>query len=112
MARLLPPPGGGSRPPWRGHRPAAGGRGGGAAARARGDARERPRRPPRQPRARVLERAGLPLRRECGPPLPRPSGADAMTATVREILPPDTALAFEAMRALRPHYDDEAEFVR
>lgn len=31
---------------------------------------------------------------------------------VREILPPDTALAFEAMRALRPHYPDEAEFVR
>jgi GNAT superfamily N-acetyltransferase len=31
---------------------------------------------------------------------------------VREILPPDTALAFEAMRALRPHYSDEAEFVR
>ena len=31
---------------------------------------------------------------------------------VREIVPPDTALAFEAMRALRPHYDDEAEFVR
>ncbi len=31
---------------------------------------------------------------------------------VREILPPDTALAFEAMRALRAHYGDEAEFVR
>jgi GNAT superfamily N-acetyltransferase len=31
---------------------------------------------------------------------------------IREILPPDTALAFEAMRALRAHHDDEAEFVR
>ena len=31
---------------------------------------------------------------------------------VREILPPDTALAFEAMCALRPHFDDEAAFVR
>ena len=29
-----------------------------------------------------------------------------------EILAPDTALAFEAMRALRTHYRDEAEFVR
>jgi GNAT superfamily N-acetyltransferase len=29
-----------------------------------------------------------------------------------EILPPDTALAFEAMRALRTHYADETEFVR
>ncbi len=31
---------------------------------------------------------------------------------LREILPPDTALAFEAMRALRTHHGDEAEFVR
>jgi GNAT superfamily N-acetyltransferase len=31
---------------------------------------------------------------------------------IREILPPDTALAFEAMRVLRPHHDDQAEFVR
>jgi GNAT superfamily N-acetyltransferase len=31
---------------------------------------------------------------------------------IREILPPDTALAFEAMRALRAHHDDEQEFVR
>jgi GNAT superfamily N-acetyltransferase len=31
---------------------------------------------------------------------------------IREILPPDTSLAFEAMRGLRTHYDDEAEFVR
>ena len=31
---------------------------------------------------------------------------------LKEILPPDTALAFEAMRALRTHYVDEAEFVR
>jgi GNAT superfamily N-acetyltransferase len=31
---------------------------------------------------------------------------------VREILPPDTALAFDAMRALRAHFDDEAAFVR
>ena len=31
---------------------------------------------------------------------------------VREILPPDTALAFEAMRELRPDFTDEAEFVR
>jgi GNAT superfamily N-acetyltransferase len=35
-----------------------------------------------------------------------------MTATVREIHPPDTALVFDAMRALRPHYDDEGAFVR
>jgi GNAT superfamily N-acetyltransferase len=31
--------------------------------------------------------------------------------SVREVLPPDTRLAFEAMRALRPRWDDEAEFV-
>jgi GNAT superfamily N-acetyltransferase len=31
---------------------------------------------------------------------------------VRELLPPDTRLAFEAMRALRPHYDDEQAWVR
>ncbi|HEU0315741.1 MAG TPA: GNAT family N-acetyltransferase, partial [Solirubrobacteraceae bacterium] len=31
---------------------------------------------------------------------------------VREILPPDTALAFRAMRELRPHWGEEAEFVR
>jgi GNAT superfamily N-acetyltransferase len=31
---------------------------------------------------------------------------------IREVLPPDTALAFEAMRVLRPHHDDQAEFVR
>jgi GNAT superfamily N-acetyltransferase len=31
---------------------------------------------------------------------------------IREILPPDTALAYEAMRALRPHHEDEDEFVR
>jgi GNAT superfamily N-acetyltransferase len=31
---------------------------------------------------------------------------------IREILPPQTALAFEAMRTLRAHYGDEAEFVR
>jgi GNAT superfamily N-acetyltransferase len=31
---------------------------------------------------------------------------------IREILPPDTALAFEAMRALRTHHDDQDEFVR
>jgi GNAT superfamily N-acetyltransferase len=31
---------------------------------------------------------------------------------VREILPPDTRLAFEAMRALREHLTDEAAFVR
>jgi GNAT superfamily N-acetyltransferase len=31
---------------------------------------------------------------------------------VREILPPDTGLAFEAMRALREHLVDEAAFVR
>ena len=30
---------------------------------------------------------------------------------VREILPPDTGLAFAAMRALRPHFDDEATWV-
>ncbi|MGZ4239528.1 MAG: GNAT family N-acetyltransferase, partial [Solirubrobacteraceae bacterium] len=30
---------------------------------------------------------------------------------VREILPPETALAFAAMRALRPHFDDEAAWV-
>ncbi len=31
---------------------------------------------------------------------------------VREILPPETALAFAAMRALRPHFDDEGVWVR
>jgi GNAT superfamily N-acetyltransferase len=30
---------------------------------------------------------------------------------LREILPPDTALAFPALQALRPHYVDEAAFV-
>jgi hypothetical protein len=30
---------------------------------------------------------------------------------VREILPPGTALAFDAMRALRPHFDDRAAWV-
>jgi GNAT superfamily N-acetyltransferase len=31
---------------------------------------------------------------------------------VRELLPPDTRRAFEAMRALRPHYDDEQAWIR
>jgi GNAT superfamily N-acetyltransferase len=31
---------------------------------------------------------------------------------LKEILPPHTALAFEAMRALRSHHEDEAAFVR
>jgi GNAT superfamily N-acetyltransferase len=31
---------------------------------------------------------------------------------IREILPPDTGLAFEAMRALRAHYSSPDEFVR
>jgi ribosomal protein S18 acetylase RimI-like enzyme len=31
---------------------------------------------------------------------------------IREILPPDTGLAFEAMRALRAHHTSPAEFVR
>jgi hypothetical protein len=31
---------------------------------------------------------------------------------IREVGPPDTAIAFEAMRALRTHYDDRDEFVR
>jgi GNAT superfamily N-acetyltransferase len=30
---------------------------------------------------------------------------------LREIVPPDTALAFPAMQALRPHYVEEATFV-
>jgi GNAT superfamily N-acetyltransferase len=30
---------------------------------------------------------------------------------VRELLAPDTGLAFEAMRALRPHWDDRAAWV-
>jgi GNAT superfamily N-acetyltransferase len=30
---------------------------------------------------------------------------------LREILPPDTALAYPAMKALRPHFADEASFV-
>ena len=34
-----------------------------------------------------------------------------MAAELREIVPPDTALAFPAMQALRPHYVDEASFV-
>ena len=35
-----------------------------------------------------------------------------MAAELREILPPDTALAFPAMRALRPQYSDEGAFVQ
>jgi GNAT superfamily N-acetyltransferase len=35
-----------------------------------------------------------------------------VAAELREIEPPDTALAFPAMQALRPHVADEAEFVR
>jgi GNAT superfamily N-acetyltransferase len=31
---------------------------------------------------------------------------------IREILPPDTALVFEAMRALRTHHTELTEFVR
>jgi GNAT superfamily N-acetyltransferase len=34
-----------------------------------------------------------------------------VAAELREILPPDTALAFPAMQALRPHFADEASFV-
>lgn len=34
-----------------------------------------------------------------------------MAPELREIVPPDTALAFPAMQALRPHYADEASFV-
>lgn len=34
-----------------------------------------------------------------------------MAAELREIVPPDTALAFPAMHALRPHYADEDGFV-
>jgi GNAT superfamily N-acetyltransferase len=34
-----------------------------------------------------------------------------VAAELREIVPPDTALAFPAMRALRTHYEDEAAFV-
>lgn len=34
-----------------------------------------------------------------------------MAAELREILQPDTALAFRAMQALRPHFADEAGFV-
>jgi len=34
-----------------------------------------------------------------------------VAAELREIVPPDTALAFPAMHALRPHYEDEAAFV-
>jgi hypothetical protein len=33
-------------------------------------------------------------------------------SALREIHPGETGLAFEAMRALRTHYEDEAEFVR
>ena len=35
-----------------------------------------------------------------------------MAAELREILPPDTGLAFPVMQALRPQFSDEAEFVR
>ena len=35
----------------------------------------------------------------------------AVAAELREIVPPDTALAFPAMQALRPHYVEEAAFV-
>ena len=34
-----------------------------------------------------------------------------MATELREIVPPDTRLAFPAMQALRPHYVDEAAFV-
>jgi GNAT superfamily N-acetyltransferase len=34
-----------------------------------------------------------------------------VAAELREIVPPDTGLAFPAMQALRPHLEDEAEFV-
>lgn len=34
-----------------------------------------------------------------------------MATELREIVPPDTALAFPAMRALRTHYEDESAFV-
>jgi GNAT superfamily N-acetyltransferase len=34
-----------------------------------------------------------------------------VAADLREIVPPETALAFPAMRELRPHYADEADFV-
>ena len=34
-----------------------------------------------------------------------------MAAELREILPPDTVLAFPAMQALRPHYENEESFV-
>jgi GNAT superfamily N-acetyltransferase len=34
-----------------------------------------------------------------------------VAAELREIVPPETALAFPAMRALRTHYEDEAAFV-
>lgn len=34
-----------------------------------------------------------------------------MATELREIVPPDTAVAFPAMRALRTHYEDEASFV-
>src|SRR6478672_11187295 len=35
----------------------------------------------------------------------------AVAAELREIVPPDTALAFPAMQALRLHYVNEAAFV-
>jgi GNAT superfamily N-acetyltransferase len=34
-----------------------------------------------------------------------------VAAELRELVPPDTALAFPAMQALRPHFADEAAFV-
>jgi GNAT superfamily N-acetyltransferase len=34
-----------------------------------------------------------------------------VAAELREIVPPDTALAFPAMKVLRPHFADEAAFV-
>jgi GNAT superfamily N-acetyltransferase len=34
-----------------------------------------------------------------------------VAAEIRELVPPDTALAFPAMQALRPHFADEAAFV-
>lgn len=35
----------------------------------------------------------------------------AATTEIRELLPPETGLAFEAMRALRGNFDDERSFV-
>ena len=60
--------------------------------------------PPRRHDGRPAARVARDLRRRHRRPVP-PRARSGRS-------PPDTALAFEAMRELRTHYEDEADFVR